>query len=65
MTPLRKPGIPTIPPGSPWSPHLTAIKEHLEILNGQRGGKIATLSTTATLSDVISKINEIITRLNA
>lgn len=39
---------------------LAALKENIETLNGQRGQPIAKLDSTATLADVISKINEII-----
>jgi hypothetical protein len=40
-----------------------AIKENLEVLTGQRGGRIADLPSTATLDDVIVKVNEILARL--
>jgi hypothetical protein len=44
---------------------LRPIKENLEIMTGIRGGLIETLADNASLSDVISKINEIIGRINA
>ena len=40
-----------------------AIKETLEVLTGQRGGAIEPLPTSATTAQIISKINEIIARL--
>lgn len=44
-------------------PAVAAIKENLEVLFGQRGGKIEQLPSTATLEDCISKINELINKL--
>jgi hypothetical protein len=41
------------------------MKENLEIITGVRGGIIAQLPENASNSRVISKINEIIQRLNA
>lgn len=40
-----------------------AVKENLEILMGQRGGKTEPLAATATTAEIIAKINEIIDRL--
>ena len=40
-----------------------AVKENIEIITGRRGEKIALLPTDAQIEDVISKINEIINRL--
>lgn len=39
------------------------VKEALEIVRGARGGLIAELPVTASLTDVISKVNEILRRL--
>jgi len=39
---------------------LAALKENIETMSGQRGQAIAKLDSSATLADVISKINEII-----
>ena len=39
------------------------MKETVEILSGQRGKRISKLSTSASLSEVINKVNEIIERL--
>lgn len=44
---------------------LLALKENAEILNGTRTNKISALPSTASSSDVIAKLNEIIDRLNA
>lgn len=44
-------------------PAVAAIKENLEVLMGQRGGKIELLPSTATLSDCIAKINALINKL--
>lgn len=41
-----------------------AVKDNIEQLTGVVGGRIAPLPTMATTSEVIAKINEIITRLN-
>jgi hypothetical protein len=50
---------------STTDPLLSPMKERLEILGGDRPGfaPIATLSTGASLSDVIAKVNEIIVRM--
>lgn len=42
---------------------LDAIKENIEELRGIRGSKIEPLQSTATNSEIIAKINELITRL--
>jgi hypothetical protein len=56
-----KPGIPAIPKaGDPRHRFDGALKESLEVLMGRRGDKIAPLATTATLAEVIEKINEIL-----
>lgn len=43
---------------------LSALKENVEIMSGVRSGELKTLSNNASLADVISKVNEIIARLN-
>lgn len=61
MTEPRKPAIP-----GPDEPGFdSSVKEIVEIITGRRGnvGKIAKLPTTATLADVISKVNAILDRL--
>jgi len=42
---------------------LEALKENIEELRGVRSTKIAPLSESATSSEIITKINELITRL--
>lgn len=61
-----KPQIPPIPPSSlagDRKPFDVAVKESIEIITGIRGEPIKTLPTTASLADVIRKVNEIIARL--
>lgn len=40
-----------------------AVKENLEIITGQRNNKVTQLSDTATNSEIIKKINELISLL--
>lgn len=42
---------------------LDPLKENMEKIRGQRGGKIDKLSDSATTAEIIVKINEIISRL--
>ena len=59
-----KRAIPSVPQvDSPRQAFDQALKENLEVLMGQRVAKIKPLSSSAALSDVISKVNEIIERL--
>ena len=44
---------------------LTPVKETIELMTGVRGGVIEELPENASLSSTISKINEIIGRLNS
>jgi hypothetical protein len=65
---FRKPGIPAVnTTDRTLNQAIAAIKENVETITGARLGigEIRTLDTTASLSDVISKVNEIIVRLNA
>ena len=65
MTRIRKPSIPAVSGmDRNLSTLLNPIKQNIEILTGIRGGSIQYLSDTATLDEVIAKINEIIDRLN-
>jgi hypothetical protein len=41
-----------------------AVKDNLDQLTGVVGGRIAPLPVTASLADVIAKVNEIVARLN-
>jgi hypothetical protein len=61
-----KPSIPNIPPSAVNSDRRqfdSAVKETLEVLTGKRGVRIEALQSTASLADVIAKVNEIIDRL--
>ena len=63
---MKKPGIPAIPTNYPGMYNvLASLKENVEIMNGVRGGAVSTLPATASLTDVIAKVNEIIAKLNA
>lgn len=57
--------IPSAPLDSPVRQHLEALKENVERLRGVRGVKIKPLASTATLADVINKINELIDQSQA
>jgi hypothetical protein len=64
---LKKPGIPiTSFADGNLNQVIAAIKENIEIINGARIGigEFVKLPADADLSEIISKINEIITRLN-
>lgn len=37
-----------------------AVKERLEVISGLRGGKIKPMDSSATTTDIINKINEIL-----
>lgn len=52
---MKKPAIPKA-----QTKFEQAIKERLEIISGERTEKIKALAPSASLPDVISKINEII-----
>lgn len=62
----KKPGIPSIPTTAARElfPILMSMKENIELLTGVRGGNISQLSASATNDEIVSKINEIIVRLN-
>lgn len=54
----------TIPPPAANQADINrAIKENLEQIMGQRGGRIAPLPATASADDVLAKVNEILERL--
>lgn len=62
---MKKPSIPAIyVQDQTVAAILRPIKENVEILNGQRTGSIDGLSSSATLTEVINKLNEVIDRLN-
>jgi hypothetical protein len=59
---MRKPSIPPIPKKEEDRSRFdSSIKESLETMMGRRKSRIEALPKTASLSDVIAKINEIIT----
>jgi hypothetical protein len=62
---IKKPGIPTVPNKDIETYNvLSTLKETVEILTGVRGGTIDPLASNASTAQIISKINEIITKLN-
>jgi hypothetical protein len=64
---MKKPAIPSVSSVADQriASLLRPMKENLEILTGQRGGSLTKLDGSATLSEVISKLNQVIDRLNA
>ena len=63
----KKPAIPTYTSvDKTLTQAMNAVKENIELINGSRPGSdpIVTLSSTATTAQIITKINEIIARLN-
>lgn len=64
----KKPSIPAISPSTVSDLRIASIlqpmKQNIEMMNGVRSGAILQLDTTATLEDVIVKVNEIIVRIN-
>lgn len=61
---MRKPTIVVTTRDPTLRPTLDAIKENIEILTGQRRNRIQPLPATASLADVIAKVNQIIDRLD-
>lgn len=64
---MKKPAIPglnNVP--QELASLLAPMKENIEIITGVRRGtsQVATLASTASLSDVINKVNEIISKIN-
>lgn len=63
---MKKPAIPAVNvQDQTVAALLRPLKENVEILTGTRGGSLTKLNSNATLAEVISKINEVIDRLNA
>jgi len=63
---MKKPSIPAVNiQDRQISALLKPMKENLEILTGLRGSSLTKLDSSATLSEVITKLNEVIDRLNA
>jgi hypothetical protein len=64
----KKPGIPTVNfSDKTLNQAISAIKENIEVITGARlgVGETSQLASTATLANVIVKLNEIIVKLNA
>jgi hypothetical protein len=61
---MRKPTIVVSTRDPTLRPTLDAIKENIEIITGQRRNGIHPLPPTASLEDVIAKVNQIIDRLD-
>lgn len=58
---MKKPAIPPVPKaGDDRSRFDGAIKERLELIAGERRGKIAPLAADADMPTVVEKINELI-----
>jgi hypothetical protein len=58
---MKKRAIPKVPlPGLPRHEFDGALKENMEQIMGQRGSRIAELPSTATLAELIAKVNEVI-----
>lgn len=63
---MKKPAIPAVSvQDQTIAVLLRPIKENIEILTGRRGESLTKLDSSATLSEVITKLNEVIDRLNA
>jgi hypothetical protein len=65
--PIKKPGIPSIyTQDLHLAAALTAMKENIETITGARPktSPLTQLASTADLSAVIGKINEVIARIN-
>ena len=64
---MKKPAIPgTSSLSQDLARVIEPIKQNVEIITGARPGvsEIQPLASTASLSDVISKVNELISRIN-
>ena len=64
---MRKPAIPAVnSQDQTLSSAIAAIKENIEIITGARPtlSPMAKLPTGASLSDIVAKVNEVITRIN-
>jgi hypothetical protein len=56
---MMKPAIPSPLTGS--QPRINqAVKERLEIISGERGGRIARLPANASLADAIAALNRLL-----
>jgi len=64
----KKPGIPAVNlQDRTLNQVISAMKENIEVITGARlgVGETSKLEPTATLSDVITKVNDLIMKLNA
>lgn len=64
----KKPGIPAVNlQDRTLNQVISAMKENIEVITGARlgVGETSQLPSTATLDDVITKVNDIIMKLNA
>jgi hypothetical protein len=64
----KKPGIPSVATPDPKINSLMiAMKENIELITGARPGisELTPLTTGATNAEIVVKINEIVSRLNA
>lgn len=60
----QRPALPAIPPTDAADHRLmSAIKERLELVAGERGTKLPTLPSTATLPQVITAYNNLVALL--
>lgn len=59
----KKRAIPQVPQDPARQPFDQAVKENLEVIMGQRGGRVEPLPPTATLPELVAKVNELIQRL--
>jgi hypothetical protein len=50
-------------PSTPSDPFSRSVRERLELISGERKSRIKKLEQDASLSDVINKINELLTLL--
>ena len=63
----KKPAIPVLNSSDrTLNQVLAAVKENIEVITGARAGyrQINSLDSSASITDIISKVNEIIARLN-
>lgn len=60
---MKKPSIPSIPLDASNKDILVPLKEAVEIITGQRGEKLTLLANTATLEEVIARLNKVIKTL--
>jgi hypothetical protein len=63
---MKKPAIPAISLSDQQvAAILRPMKENIESITGLRGAKLDALPSNASLSDVITKLNQVIARINA